>query len=71
MRTFNVVFHRHYEITEEDIQDYKDDYAISYNFDTPEEEAEAVARRLLEAELNNAEDFVSVTVEPKRKEDEG
>ena len=61
MKIYNVVFHRHYEITEEDIS--------NLSFDTPEEAAEYVATQLLSDDivyfLNNADGFMSATVEVK------
>ena len=61
MKIYNVVFHRHYEITEEDIS--------NLSFDTPEEAAEYVATQLLSDDigyfLDNVDGFMSATVDVK------
>ena len=63
MRTFNVVFHRHYEIKEEDLLEYQDD------FDTPEAAAEYVALELLGDDIvefiDNVDGFATATIEVK------
>ena len=60
-RIYRVVFHRHYEILEEDLLAWRDD------FDTPEQAAEYVAREWLKDEMpgfiNNTEDFMSAAIE--------
>ena len=62
-RIYRVIFHRHYEIAEEDLLEWQDD------FDTPEQAAEYVAREWLADEMpefsDNTEDFMSATIERK------
>tara|TARA_Y100000310_G_scaffold279245_1_gene298254 strand:- start:28 stop:219 length:192 start_codon:yes stop_codon:yes gene_type:complete len=61
MKIYNVVFYRHYEITEKDISDNL--------FDTPEEAAEYAATELLSDDigyfLDNVDGFMSATVDVK------
>ena len=62
-KTYNVIFHRHYEIPEEFLFKWQDE------FDTPEEAAEHIARDWLADEMSlfidNTEDFMSATVKQK------
>jgi len=61
MKTYNVVFHRHYTITSNDVIGWEEDY------DTIEEAVEARAKDWMADEMpefvDNIDDFVSVTVE--------
>lgn len=63
MKVYNVVFHRHYTVTSNDVVGWEDE------FDTIEEAVEEKARDWMSDEMpefvDNTKDFVSATIQLK------